>query len=343
MYPSDDVMRPGSVASSAAPTLVAAATHGVRTTHAARTTLAAAAFARVEPGALVAAAAALCAALATTPAIAAPVRVTDDSGRTLELAQPARRIVSLAPHVTELLFSAGAGSHVVGAVRYSDWPPAARAIPRIGDSFALDAERVVALQPDLAIVWQHGNADGQLAQLRRLGIPVFASEPSTLADIASTIRRFAQIAGTEAAGERAARAFETAIGALRERYAQRPPVRVFYQVSARPLLTINRRHLIDDVIRLCGGVNVFAGLGPLVPNVGAEAVVAADPEAIVAAGGEAGNDDGFALWTPLTRMTATARGNLILLSSDTISRQSDRVAQGAAMLCAELDRVRARR
>ena len=274
---------------------------------------------------------------------AAPVSVTDDAGRTLVLAAPAQRIVSLAPNVTELLFSAGAGSRIVGAVRYSDWPPAARAIPRIGDSFALDTERIVALKPDLAIVWQHGNSEGQLEQLRRLGIPVFASEPQSLAAIAATIRRFAELAGTEGDGERAARAFEATVAALRARYAARPPVRVFYQVAARPLLTINRRHLIDDVIRLCGGVNVFAELSPLVPAVSAEAVIAADPEAIVAAGGEAGHDDGFVLWAPVRSLTATRRGNFVLLPSDTISRQSDRVASGAAQLCAELERVRARR
>jgi iron complex transport system substrate-binding protein len=277
------------------------------------------------------------------PAGAAPVRVIDDAGRTLVLAAPARRIVSLAPNVTELLFSAGAGARIVGAVRYSDWPPAARAIPRIGDSFALDAERIVALEPDLAIVWQHGNSEGQLDQLRRLGIPVFASEPQSLAQIAATIRRFGELAGTERDAERAARAFEATIADLRARYAARPPVRVFYQVSARPLLTINRRHLIDDVLRLCGGVNVFADLSPLVPAISAEAVLAADPEAIVAAGGEAGNDDGFALWSPVRSLTATRRGNFVLLPSDTISRQSDRVASGAATLCTELERVRTRR
>lgn len=274
---------------------------------------------------------------------AAEIRVTDDAGRTLVLRAPARRIVSLAPHVTELLFSAGAGTHIAGAVRYSDYPPAARAIPRIGDSFALDAERLVAVKPDLAIVWQHGNPEGQLDQLRRLGIPVFASEPRTLADIASTIRRFARLAGTEDSGERSARSFDAAIAALRARYASRPPVRVFYQVSARPLLTINRRHLIDDVIRLCGGENVFAGLSPLVSAISAEAVIAADPEAVIAAGGEAGNDDGFALWALVTSMTATKRGNFVLLASDTISRQSDRIADGAATLCAALERIRARR
>ena len=271
------------------------------------------------------------------------ITVTDDDGKQITLAHPARRIISLAPHVTELLFAAGAGDRIVGTIRYSDYPPAALAIPRIGDSFIVDSERALALRPDLMIVWLHGNPEGQLDKLRRLGIPVFSSEPHTLADIASTIRRFGALAGTEPAAERAASAFEARVAALREGYSTRPPVRVFYQISERPLLTINGRHLIDDVIRLCGGVNVFAQLPVLVPAISAESVVAANPEAIVSAGGESGNETGFERWSKLSSMTASRRHNMILLFSDTISRQSDRVLDGARALCERLDEVRAKR
>ena len=283
--------------------------------------------------------------LAATPVSGplAAVRVTDDAGVALALERPARRIISLAPHVTELLFAAGAGDRIVGTIRYSDHPPAALAIPRIGDSFNVDSEVVLGLKPDLLIVWQHGNPEAQLDKLRRLGVPVFSSEPRRLADIASTIRRFGALAGTDAAAGRAASGFEARVDALRAKYSQRPPVRVFYQIADRPLLTVNGRHLIDDVIRLCGGVNVFAELKPLTPEVSAEAVAAADPEAIVTAGGEAGNATGFAVWKRLTSMTATKRDNFVMLNSDTISRQSDRVLDGATDLCAELDRTRARR
>ena len=274
---------------------------------------------------------------------AAEIRVVDDDGKAIVLRQPARRIISLAPHVTELLFAAGAGGALAGASRYSDYPPAALAVPRIGDSFALDAERILALMPDLVIVWLHGNPEGQLDQLRRLGLPVFSSEPRRLADIASTIRRFGALAGTEGAAEAAAAAFDRRVAALRARYAGRPPVPVFYQVSERPLLTINHRHIIDDVLRLCGGANVFAGLGALTPMVSPEAVLAANPEAIVTSGGETGNETGFALWSKLPSLLATRRGNFVMLHSDTISRQSDRILDGAAALCEQLEQVRARR
>jgi iron complex transport system substrate-binding protein len=206
-----------------------------------------------------------------------------------------------------------------------------------------DSERALALRPDLMIVWLHGNPEGQLDKLRRLGIPIFSSEPRTLAGIASTIRRFGALAGTGAVAEEAALAFESRVAALRARYASRPPVRVFYQVAERPLLTISGAHLIDDVIRLCGGVNVFAALRTLVPAVTPEAVVAANPEAIVTAGGESGNETGFGRWKQLRTLTATQRDNFILLHSDTISRQSDRVLDGATGLCERLESVRARR
>ena len=291
--------------------------------------------------ALVAGIAALCA--LPSGAAAAEIRVVDDDGKAIVLRQPARRIISLAPHVTELLFAAGAGGALAGASRYSDYPPAALAVPRIGDSFALDAERILALMPDLVIVWLHGNPEGQLDQLRRLGLPVFSSEPRRLADISATIRRFGALAGTAAAADAAAAAFDRRVAALRARYAGRPPVPVFYQISERPLLTINHRHIIDDVLRLCGGANVFAGLGALTPMVSPEAVLAANPEAIVTSGGESGNETGFALWSKLPSLLATQRGNFVMLHSDTISRQSDRILDGGTALCEQLERVRARR
>ena len=278
-----------------------------------------------------------------TATFAADISVTDDAGTTVTLARPARRIISLAPHVTELLFASGAGSRIVGTTRYSDYPPAALDIPRIGDSFVVDTERVLRSKPDVIIVWLHGNADAQLDALKRLGIPVFSSEPRRLSDISSTIRRLGTLSGTESVAEPAAQDFERGVAALRARHAGRPPVRVFYQVAERPLLTINREHLIADVLQLCGATNVFGELPALTPAVTAEAVAARDPEAIVTSGGEPGNETGFALWSKLKTLTATRRHNFILLHSDLISRQSPRILDGAQQLCDALERVRRRR
>ena len=274
----------------------------------------------------------------------ARVEVVDDTGAAVVLAAPARRIVSLAPHTTELLFAAGAGDRVVGAVEYSDYPAAAKTLPRVGSSSLLDMERIAALKPDLVVVWRSGTSAARVEAIRALGIPVYFNEPHTLAGIAATLVKLGTLAGTGDEARRAAETFTTRMDALRERYARRRAVPLFWQVWARPLLTINGRHVISDAVRLCGGVNVFAGLAPLVPAVTVEAVVAADPEAIVTTGSDAtaAHDDGLELWRELPRMRATSRGNLIVLDADAIHRQSARVLDGVEALCARLDDVRMR-
>jgi len=272
------------------------------------------------------------------------VQVVDDTGATVILAAPARRIVSLAPHTTELLFAAGAGDRVVGAVDYSDYPQEAKALPRVGSSSLLDMEAIVALKPDLVVVWRNGTSAARIESLRALGIPAYLNEPRTLAGIATTLERLGTLAGTEREARAAAQAFTARLATLRERYAKRRPVPLFWQIWATPLLTINGRHVISDAVRLCGGVNVFADLGPLVPAVTVEAVVAANPEAIVTTGSDATatHDDGLERWRSLPRLRATARANLIVLDADAIHRQSARVLEGVDALCARLDDVRSR-
>ena len=284
------------------------------------------------------------AALAGTPIAAVAVTVVDDSGATVELAAPARRIASLAPHLTEMLFAAGAGDRIVGTVEFSDYPEAAKAIPRVGSATLLDLERVVALKPDLVVVWRSGTAPARIDALRALGVPIYFDEPHSLAGIALTLRRLGTLAGTDAIAARAADALDARVRALRERYAARRPVTLFWQIWARPLLTVNREHVISDAVRVCGGVNVFADLAPLVPAVSVESVVASDPEAIVTTGTDAtaSSDDGLAQWRALPRLRATARGNLIVLDAETIHRPSLRAVDGTAALCARLDDFRAR-
>jgi iron complex transport system substrate-binding protein len=277
-------------------------------------------------------------------AVQAEVRVTDDRGTMLVLKSPARRIVSLAPHLTELLYAAGAGERVVGTVDFSDFPPGAKAIPRIGSSSMLDIERVIALHPDVIVVWWHGNAEAQLDKLRALGIPMFYSESRRLSDIARALLQLGTLAGTGASARSAADNYSERLASLRARYAERRPVPLFWQVWARPLLTVNGAHIVSDVIALCGGSNVFARLPALVPAVSTEAVVEANPEAIVTTSTDATADgsDGLDTWRKLPSLRATARGNLIVLDAETIHRQSQRILDGAAALCGELERVRAR-
>ncbi|WP_421025179.1 cobalamin-binding protein [Paraburkholderia sp. A1RO-5L] len=273
------------------------------------------------------------------------ISAVDDAGETVTLAAPAQRVISLSPHATELIYAAGGGARLVGAVAYSDYPPQARSVPRVGDNRAFDLERIAALKPDLIVVWRHGNAQ-QIDRLRELHIPLFFSEPRRLDDVATSLTRLGALLGTKKTAAEAALAYRSTIAQLRTRYAQRAPVKVFYEVWDRPLMTINGEHMISDVIALCGARNVFAALHPLVPTLSTEAVLAANPDAIVTASQGATAPDqplpALAHWRAWPQMHAVARGNLFAIDGDLLTRPGPRIAQGAAQLCEDLDRARSR-
>ncbi|AOJ10978.1 cobalamin-binding protein [Burkholderia mayonis] len=291
--------------------------------------------------------AAACACALAFAAAHASIAVTDDAGHTITLAAPAQRVVSLAPHVTELIYAAGGGARLVGAVSYSDYPPAAKAIPRVGSNKALDLERIAALKPDLIVVWRHGNAERETERLRALGIPLYFSEPRHLDDVATSLDKLGMLFGTRDIASAAADAYRQRIAQLRARYADKAPVTVFFQAWDKPLITLNGDHIVSDVIALCGGRNVFAQLQPIAPSVTDEAVLAANPEAIVttAAGATATRDSlpDFARWRAWPKMTAVARGNLFAIDGDLLTRPAPRIAQGAEALCRDLDVARSRR
>ena len=211
----------------------------------------------------------------------AAVSVRDDDGNTITLQKPAQRIIAMAPHVTELLYAAGGGDRIVGAVTFSDFPEAAKKLPRIGTNRQIDMERVIAMKPDLIVAWMHGSSERQIDTLRQLGIPIFHSEPVKLESIADSLLRLGQLMGTEATAQPAAAEIRKQFAALTKQYASRAPVRVFYQVWDKPLYTLNSTSIVSDAIRTCGGVNIFADLKVTAPVVSIEAVLQADPEAIL--------------------------------------------------------------
>lgn len=270
----------------------------------------------------------------------AGVRVNDDNGQLLVLDQPVRRIVSLAPHVTELLFAAGAGEFVVGVSQYSDFPEAARHIPRIGGGGGLDIEAIVALQPDLVIGWQSGNPVMQLERLRSLGLTLFVSEPRNISDIPDTMHRFARLAGTESVAQVQIEAFNQRYTALQRAHAEDKAVSVFYQIWDRPLMTVNGNHLISAVIRLCGGRNVFGALPELAPQIDVEAVLARDPEVLVVAGESTGKEGLLVPWRRWSQLRAVREQHLYVLERDLLVRHTPRILDGAEQLCEILDRVR---
>lgn len=226
---------------------------------------------------------------------------------------------------------------------YSDYPEAAKGLPRVGDIRGLDLERLLALKPDLVIVWLHGNAQRQMDVLEAVGLPVYYNEPSRLDEVASTLERFGVLAGTETSANAAARAYRERLAALRARYARRPPVSAFFQVWRSPLLTVNSRHLISDAITLCGGRNVFATQPMLVPQPSLEAVIEADPEVMLTTGLPDERREHFGLWLEWPRLSAVAHNNLVLLPVDHISQHTPRVLDGTQAICEALEGARSRR
>jgi iron complex transport system substrate-binding protein len=273
---------------------------------------------------------------------AAAVSIADDRGRTLVLAAPAQRVVTLAPHLAEIAFAAGAGERLAGVARFSDFPEAVRRLPQVGDGSRVDLERIVALKPDLILAWKSGNQASDVARLEQLGFPVFVTEPTRLADIPRLVRAVGVLVGTARAAERASDEFNKQINALREYYGGRAPLRVFYEIWHRPLLTVNGRHIISDVITLCGGRNVFAGAPALTPLVSTEAVLAARPDVILG-GGSAGGEEEFAAQWRASAIKALRDLPRFYVDPDEIQRQTPRIVGGARAICEDLEQVRMNR
>lgn len=270
---------------------------------------------------------------------AGPV-VVDSMGRTVSLQKPASRIVALAPHIVENLYSAGAGDKLVAVVDYSNFPAQAQSLPTIGSAFTWSVESVVALSPDLVVLWGSGNGMTALPQLERLGLQVYVSEPRVLSDISASIRDFGSLAGTTDIADRNAAAFEAEIDALRRRARDDAPLSVFYQIWNSPLQTINGDHIISQVIELCGGRNVFAAQPQIAPHIALESLLQADPQVIVASGMGESRPEWLDEWRRYPVLQAVQHNALLHVHPDLIQRPTVRIALGARDLCNKLDRVR---
>jgi iron complex transport system substrate-binding protein len=284
-------------------------------------------------------------AFALTLAIAWDVRadlaVADGTGTTVRLTTSAHRIVSLAPHATELLFVAGAGVRVIGVIDPADWPRDAVRLPRVGDARSLDLERIIALRPDLAVAWPF-TVPSQVERLRSLGVAIYITDAHTPDAIADDIERLGILAGSEELARRAAVSFRSRLAAVRARTHSAPPIRVFYEIWNQPLYTVGGAHLITAALTMCGGENVFASLLLPAPSVSIEAVLAAAPDAIIAGTDDAVRPAWLDDWRRWTSLPAVRRDNLMVVDANLLHRPGPRFAEGVEQLCAALDRARVR-
>jgi iron complex transport system substrate-binding protein len=263
------------------------------------------------------------------------VTALDSDGRKVTLARPAQRIVSLAPHVTEQLFAAGAGAKLVAASEYSDYPEEAKRLPRVASSGAVNLEMVLALKPDLVVAWRLEATAAALARLESLGVPVFYSEPRRLAHIPDMIEALGELAGTASVAGPLAQSLRNELSQLERTYRTRRPVSVFYEIAERPLMTLGGGHFVSDAITLCGGRNVFAGAALMAPVVNVESVLAADPEAIVTT-----YDAWLEYWRRFPGLRAVRANNLFVVSVNEMHRHGPRAIGATALLCRHIDRAR---
>ena len=285
---------------------------------------------------------ALLAAAPAAPALA-DIVVRDDTGQSIRLAQPARRIVSLSPHITENLFAIGAGERVVGTVDFSNYPEAAKAIPRVGGYEKVDLEAVAALRPDLVIAWESGNIASHVAKLKAIGLPLLLTDSKRIEDVPADLERLGEVTGIRNSARAVAAAFRDRLAALRSRYSARPRVATFYEVWNQPLMTVGGGQVISDALHLCGGDNVFGGLRQMAAQVSVEAVLAANPEAIVASGMGDARPEWLDDWRRWPALTAVARDNLFFVPPDHLQRNTPRILDGIERLCVHLETARARR
>ena len=271
---------------------------------------------------------------------ASELLVVDDNGAEVRLAGPAKRIVSLAPNITEVLFHVGAGEQIVGADEYSNYPQAAKEIQRVSNYAAANYELILSLKPDLVIAWQSGNGDKIINPLRKLGIPVFVIETGEIERVPNLFRRFGKLSGQDKIAEQRALEFTERLKKLRTANAKKSPVRTFYQIWDEPLITLNGKHMVSSVIELCGGVNIFADAIPLVPYVNIESVVAADPQVIIAGGSQDEQPHWFKSWQKWSGISAVIKSQIYLIPADLMQRHSVRILDGAEMMCGFFDSAR---
>jgi iron complex transport system substrate-binding protein len=268
------------------------------------------------------------------------VSFSDDLGNKLTLDRVPARIVSIAPGATEMLFAAGAGHRLIATVDYSDEPLQARQIPRIGDANAIDLERLVALRPELVVVWPRGNNVSQIARLERLGIPVYRQQVDALSQLPASIIRLGDMAGTRQRAAAAASQVSARLDELKRAYAGRPELSVLLQVWDRPVYTVGGTHLVSDALRLCGARNLFEDLRGAGPAVDVEAIVARDPDLIIAVADQSTAKRWLENWRKLPSLRAVRTGRLMTMDDPRLTRLGPSVLDATEKLCRAIDRAR---
>tara|TARA_B100001564_G_C20620793_1_gene662251 strand:- start:128 stop:1012 length:885 start_codon:yes stop_codon:yes gene_type:complete len=268
------------------------------------------------------------------------IEIIDDDGHLIKLENPAERIISLAPSLTELMFAIGAGDKLKGVIEYSDFPLEAKSLPVIGRFDLLDVEKILELRPDLVIAWKGGSPKSSVEQLKKLGLTVYIAELNDLTSISIQMDKLSKLAGTANEARKSIREFNQTYESLVAEYSHRVAVKTFYQVWNNPLITVGGNELINDIIELCGGSNVFRNIKQIAPKVSVESVLVANPEVIISSGVTTVRPDWLDNWNHWPSLTAVSKQNLFFIPPDLVQRQTPRALVGAKEMCGYIDKAR---
>ena len=271
--------------------------------------------------------------------LSADIHVEDDLGREITLSKPAQRVISLAPHLTEVVYAMGGGDRMVATVAWSDFPEEAKSLPVIGSNNKINYEALLAYKPDLVLVWRSGNGENIIKRLASLGLNVFVNEPRKLGGIPNTLHKIGRLLGKELESEETIHQFQATLEGLQSKYQQVGKVSVYYQIWQSPLISFGGEHLVSDVLQLCGAQNIFSEVKPLVPRIGVESVLAADPEVIIV-GQYTDVEVAFEHWRQWPQLRAVANKHLYKVDPYLLHRHTPRILQGAAQLCSAIDKAR---
>ncbi|EGQ7941540.1 vitamin B12 ABC transporter substrate-binding protein BtuF [Vibrio cholerae] len=247
---------------------------------------------------------------------------------------PAERIISLAPHATEIAYAAGLGDKLVAVSEYSDYPPQALELERVANHKTINIEKILTLKPDLIIAWPAGNPPRELAKLRQLGFTIYDSQTKTLDEIADNIEALSHYSANPDVGQKAAHDFRQRLQDLRTQYASNQPIRYFYQLSEKPIITLAQGHWPSEVFSLCGGVNIFADSEVPYPQVSIEQVLVKQPQVIFTSEHAIANGHMWRAWH--AELSAVQNNQVWALNADWLNRPTPRTLDAVEQVCTYL-------
>lgn len=252
----------------------------------------------------------------------------------------AQRIISLAPHITEMLYSAGAGRKIVGVVAYSDFPKAALNLPIIGSYNAINLEEIIQLNPDLILGWHSGNRLQDIQRLKELGFKILQSDVTTLDDIPNEIERLGQLAGTQIQAIATANTLRQRLSEIRQHYQHVEPISSFYQIWSQPIITMNGTQFISQALNACGATNVYSDLKPLTAEVSLESVLERNPQVFLLGGQKAFQKGWLKSWEKYASLQAVKNQQIYLLNNNLYQRPTARLINALPGLCQNIETAR---